>query len=120
MIDPFSTQYWPSTKSKANSLQAHPTTASKSRPRVFAKSETLRPGPIDLIPKEFIPEFKQAVMSEDFETFSKVTMIELLMKKFPSCSKQQIRTTLDHIAYKGTSTTKNQKTGRKEKRWLLK
>ena len=54
----------------------------------------------DLVPPEALEEFKQAVVSEQIREHTKSTVIDLLAKQFTSCTKAQIKTTLDKVAHR--------------------
>lgn len=54
--------------------------------------------PKDLVPKEILEDFKRAVVSEELREYTKATITDLLTKKFPGCTKAQVKTTLDRIA----------------------
>ncbi|KAI0596687.1 chromatin assembly factor 1 subunit A-domain-containing protein [Biscogniauxia sp. FL1348] len=109
-IDPFSTEYWPSPAKKAtigNIVTSAPaSTASMPPPAVPGDVASAPPGTKssaddkDLIPQDMIDEFKHAVTSDELKEYSKSTVIEMLAKKFPRCTKAQVKATLDKVAHR--------------------
>ncbi|KAI1214657.1 uncharacterized protein F4807DRAFT_4924 [Annulohypoxylon truncatum] len=113
-IDPFSTEYWPSSLGKRKGRAAADTlSAPTSMPppdvpadssKLTLMSATSRNARAvdtkDLVPKEVMEEFKQAIVSEELREFTKGTIVEMLTKKFTSCTKAQVKTTLDRVAHR--------------------
>ncbi|KAI4864660.1 hypothetical protein F4820DRAFT_423024 [Hypoxylon rubiginosum] len=115
-IDPFSTSYWPTPHKKvaAAKIPAIPTataatplasmpppnapTDAFSRLVSGTSSSAAAVDPKDLVPKDVLSDFKRAIVSEELREFSKATIVDLLAKKFPPCTKAQVKTTLDRIA----------------------
>ncbi|KAL7625671.1 hypothetical protein AAE478_004892 [Parahypoxylon ruwenzoriense] len=111
-IDPFSTSYWPSAPKKtASKNTAAPVSGpSASMPAPGGPTDAFSllisgiPGaapaidPKDVVPKEVFDDFRRAVVSDEFREFTKGTIVEMLAKKFSSCTKAQVRATLDRIA----------------------
>ncbi|KAI1092467.1 hypothetical protein F5B19DRAFT_492319 [Rostrohypoxylon terebratum] len=112
-IDPFSTEYWPSSQGKkkgrtaADTLSA-PTSMPPPDAPANSKITTLSStsnharavDPKELVPKEVIEEFKQAIISDELREFTKGTIVEMLAKKFSSCTKAQVKSTLDKVAHR--------------------
>ena len=69
----------------------------------------------DLVPPEVLEEFKQAVVSEQICEHTKSTVIDLLAKQFASCTKAQIKTTLDKVAQRASVPGEKKSV----KRWQL-
>ena len=69
----------------------------------------------DLVPAEVLEEFKQAVVSEQICEHTKSTVIDLLAKQFASCTKAQIKTTLDKVAQRASVPGEKKSV----KRWQL-
>ena len=65
--------------------------AASSTPPIAAK---------DLIPQDVFDDFRRAIPSEEFRGFVKGTIVDILAKKFSSCTKAQVKTTLDKIAHR--------------------
>ncbi|RMZ79646.1 hypothetical protein DV738_g3138, partial [Chaetothyriales sp. CBS 135597] len=65
--------------------------------------------PVKMISDNLLPAFKEAVAGNDL---NKVALVEILKKKFPTCSKDSIKGTLESVAVRQ---------GKKEadKRWVL-
>ncbi|RMD43329.1 hypothetical protein DV735_g1816, partial [Chaetothyriales sp. CBS 134920] len=65
--------------------------------------------PIKMVSENLLPAFKEAVAGNDL---NKVALVEILKKKFPTCSKDSIKATLEAVAVRQ---------GKKEadKRWVL-
>ncbi|KAI0883189.1 uncharacterized protein GGS22DRAFT_195396 [Annulohypoxylon maeteangense] len=114
-IDPFSTEYWPSSqgKKKARAIadtltvptsMPPPNAPADAFPKLTSTSATSRNARAvdtkDLVPNELMEEFKQAITSEELREFTKGTIVEMLAKKFTSCTKAQVKTTLDKIAHR--------------------
>ncbi|KAI1772833.1 chromatin assembly factor 1 subunit A-domain-containing protein [Hypoxylon cercidicola] len=113
-IDPFSTSYWPAPQKKvgAAKVAAIPTTVPlASMPPPNAPTDAfsmLVSGTAtsaaaveakELVPKDVLDDFKRAIISDEFREFSKATIVDLLAKKF-SCTKAQVKATLDRIAHR--------------------
>lgn len=125
-IDPFSTSYWPSAPkkvvTKATSTLTSAPSASMPPPialtdamdpysRLIAGTTVSKPAnPKTVIPKEIFDEFKQAVTSDELKELTKGTIVEMLAKKFPPCTKAQVKATLDRVALRdivpGTKSTR--------------
>ncbi|KAI1761347.1 hypothetical protein GGR53DRAFT_506037 [Hypoxylon sp. FL1150] len=114
-IDPFSTAYWPAPKKKVATpaVTAPPAAmplssmAPPNAPKdAFAKllsgtsSGAKAVEAKDLVPREMLDDFKGAIVSVDLREFSKATIVDLLAKKFPPCTKAQVKATLDRIAHR--------------------
>ncbi|KAI8630183.1 hypothetical protein F5Y19DRAFT_429254 [Xylariaceae sp. FL1651] len=111
MIDPFSTQYWPAAARKVSGTttasSAHGTITSMLPPAVRdAVSTSVCPTATsdgkDMVPQGILEDFKRALISDECKDYSKATVIELLAKKFTSCTKAQVKATLDAIAHRVT------------------
>ncbi|KAI1154304.1 chromatin assembly factor 1 subunit A-domain-containing protein [Nemania diffusa] len=126
MINPFSTEYWPtptkkvvaaatvsSTKGTIASLltptMPRDTTTSTTR---MAPSSEMKDG----VPHDILEDFKRALLSDECKDYSKATVIEMLAKKFTSCTKAQVKVTLDTIAHRVTPADATKKS---VKRWAL-
>lgn len=125
-IDPFSTEYWPSPVKKAVAATTTPlakgtitamlpptttrdvTTSTKGTSAVLDGKEA--------IPQDILEDFKRALISDECKGFSKATVIELLAKKFTSCTKAQVKVTLDTIAHRVTPVGEKKKS---VKQWAL-
>ncbi|KAH7033434.1 chromatin assembly factor 1 subunit A-domain-containing protein [Microdochium trichocladiopsis] len=125
-IDPFSTSYWEKPKKKAKesapSMLAAATTNSTLNtmqpPPAHAFAVLIRsngsgsgsssttPSPAidqkDMVPADILEDFKRTIVSEGFREHTKLTVIDLLSKKFTSCTKPQVKKTLEHIAVRET------------------
>ncbi|GAW16922.1 hypothetical protein ANO14919_063690 [Xylariales sp. No.14919] len=112
MINPFSAEYWPAPVKKAAITAATSSSTQGSitsmlpptAPRDVGSSTcvaTLLDGK-DGIPQDILPDFKQALLSDECKDYSKATVIEVLAKKFTSCTKAQVKVTLDTIAHRVT------------------
>ncbi|KAI1661218.1 chromatin assembly factor 1 subunit A-domain-containing protein [Daldinia decipiens] len=112
-IDPFSTSYWPAPAKKvtAKSTVTSTTAASTSMPPpdVPTSASALTSGTSNslpasenqnAVPKDVFDEFRQAIISDELKEFTKGTIIEMLAKKFPSCTKAQVKVTLDKVAHR--------------------
>jgi chromatin assembly factor 1 subunit A len=126
MINPFSTEYWPASAKKAAAATTTPpargiitsmlpptatrdvATSSKSTSVAFDGKDT--------IPRNILEDFKRALISDECKDFSKATVIELLAKKFTSCTKAQVKVTLDTIAHRVTPPGEKKKS---VKQWVL-
>ncbi|XXH00600.1 ER membrane protein DP1/Yop1 [Hypoxylon texense] len=112
-IDPFSTAYWPAPHKKAAAAKVAATPAATplaampppnaptdafSRLVSGTASSTAAVDPKDVVPKDIFGDFRRAIISEELREFSKATIVDLLAKKFPPCTKAQVKTTLDRIA----------------------
>ncbi|KAI1438546.1 chromatin assembly factor 1 subunit A-domain-containing protein [Xylaria sp. CBS 124048] len=128
MIDPFSTEYWPAPIKKAPApaatTAASPTqgktisTLSSANPQEGAslKCTTATLDGKDGVPPDILEKFKRALISEECRDFSKATVIEVLAKKFASCTKLQVKVTLDTIAHRVTPVGEKKKS---VKQWAL-
>ncbi|KAI2615907.1 chromatin assembly factor 1 subunit A-domain-containing protein [Hypoxylon sp. NC1633] len=123
-IDPFSTSYWPSTPKKVVAKTAATAVAKATiLPIPFMPSSMPPPNtpagtfsslisgtagtgpavdPKTLIPEKLFDDFKQAVVSEELRGYTKATLVDLLAKQFPLCTKAQIKATLDRVAHRVT------------------
>ncbi|KAI0893315.1 hypothetical protein F4806DRAFT_476592 [Annulohypoxylon nitens] len=112
-IDPFSTEYWPSSQGKKKGRTAADTLSvptSMPPPDAPVNSKLVNFSSTsnnaravdakDLVPKEVMEEFKQAIISDELREFTKGTIVEMLAKKFLSCTKTQVKTTLDKVAHR--------------------
>ncbi|KAI0835367.1 hypothetical protein F5Y06DRAFT_276755 [Hypoxylon sp. FL0890] len=111
-IDPFSTSYWPTPVRKkpvsassllpsASATSMPPPSAPSNEPTdTFSRLVALGIDAKDLVPKVVFEEFAEAIVSEEFRDFNKGTIVDLLARKFPSCTKGQIKFTLDKIAHR--------------------
>ncbi|KAI1414597.1 hypothetical protein F5Y13DRAFT_17861 [Hypoxylon sp. FL1857] len=110
-IDPFSSSYWPAPVRKkpvsastllppASTSMPPPSAPSGEPTDTFSRLVSLGVDAKDLVPKAVFEEFTQAITSEEFRDFTKVTLVDLLARKFPSCTKSQIKFTLDKIAHR--------------------
>ncbi|KAI0157568.1 hypothetical protein GGR57DRAFT_460302 [Xylariaceae sp. FL1272] len=109
LIDPFSTAYWPRPEKKATAAgPAAPTKGMmKSAVPAYALKEVACPNlrgsaTLDgtMVRPAIIDDFKRALISEEFRDLTKTTIVELLAKKFTSCTKLQVKTTVDAIAHR--------------------
>ncbi|KAI1260029.1 hypothetical protein F5Y18DRAFT_407162 [Xylariaceae sp. FL1019] len=106
LIDPFSTAYWPSPEKKAagppalakGAKSAVPTYALKEVACPNVRGSTTLDG--SMVRPAIIDDFKRALISEEFRDLTKTTIVELLAKKFTSCTKLQVKTTVDAIAHR--------------------
>ena len=112
-IDPFSSSYWepkttapPDNKATTNATAAAGTMAPPAPKDAFSRlaaggaAHAPAADGKDLVPPEALDEFKQAVISEQICEHTKSTVIDLLAKQFASCTKAQIKTTLDKVAHR--------------------
>ncbi|KAI1452695.1 hypothetical protein F4805DRAFT_407577 [Annulohypoxylon moriforme] len=111
-IDPFSTEYWPSSQGKKKNRTTVDTLSvptSMPPPEVPADKLALTSATSrnaratdtkDLVPEGLMEEFKQAIISDELREFTKATIVEMLTKKFTSCTKTQVKTTLDKVAHR--------------------
>ncbi|KAI5918927.1 chromatin assembly factor 1 subunit A-domain-containing protein [Camillea tinctor] len=110
MIDPFSTEYWPSPTKKAtvsNAATSVPILTASMPPPAVPGDTTSAPSGAkssaddkDLVPSGMLDAFKRAVISDELKEFSKSTIIEMLVRKFPPCTKVQVKATLDKFAHR--------------------
>lgn len=63
----------------------------------------------DGVPQDVLEDFKRALLSDECKDYSKGTVIEILAKKFTSCTKAQVKSTLDTIAHRVTPTEATKK-----------
>ncbi|KAG4220739.1 hypothetical protein PC116_g30782 [Phytophthora cactorum] len=54
----------------------------------------------NLVPNDVFDEFRRAIISDELREFTKGTIVEMLAKKFPSCTKAQVKVTLDKVAHR--------------------
>ncbi|OTB06119.1 hypothetical protein M426DRAFT_319193 [Hypoxylon sp. CI-4A] len=112
-IDPFSSEYWPDTKraapkhtvtsaSSTSTLMPPPTGPSDAHSKLLPGPSSSAPAveAKDLVPKDILDDFKKAIASEELREFTKGTIVDLLAKKFSSCTKAQVKTTLDRVAHR--------------------
>ncbi|KAK5630853.1 hypothetical protein RRF57_006568 [Xylaria bambusicola] len=125
MIDPFSTEYWPIPVKKAPATVTSSSTQgtitsmlppSAPRDGAPAASKTATLDGKDVIPKDILAEFKRALLSDECKDYSKSTVTEVLAKKFSTCTKSQVKTTLDTIAHRVTPAGQTKKSA---KIWAL-
>jgi chromatin assembly factor 1 subunit A len=126
MIDPFSTKYWPTPAKKAvtaaTASSTKGTITSLLTPAVgrdTATSTTCIPPASEVkdgVPHDILEDFKRALLSDECKDYSKATVIEMLAKKFTSCTKAQVKVTLDTIAHRVTPAEATKKS---VKRWAL-
>ncbi|KAI1754546.1 chromatin assembly factor 1 subunit A-domain-containing protein [Xylaria castorea] len=112
MINPFSTEYWPAPVKKAaaaattSSAQGSITSMLPPTAPRDVKVSTTSTAPTsdvkDGVPLDILEEFKRALLSDECKDYSKSTVVEVLAKKFTSCTKAQVKTTLDTIAHRVT------------------
>lgn len=130
-IDPFSSAYWePKTtipaegKTAATSTTAAGAMAPPPTKDAFSRltagsgaghAPSAAADGKDLVPAEVLEEFKQAVVSEQICEHTKSTVIDLLAKQFASCTKAQIKTTLDKVAQRASVPGEKKSV----KRWQL-
>ncbi|KAI0391267.1 hypothetical protein F5Y17DRAFT_19571 [Xylariaceae sp. FL0594] len=127
MIDPFSTDYWPAPVKKTKPTTV--TTATKGKiasmlaPATQQCDVVVTPAPTsvtldgkDTVPRDILEDFKRALISDECKGFSKSTVIELLAKKFPSCTKAQVKATIDMVAHRVTPPGEKKKS---VKEWAL-
>ncbi|KAI1391462.1 uncharacterized protein F4822DRAFT_427312 [Hypoxylon trugodes] len=114
-IDPFSTAYWPAPPKKVaatkNTAGTAPTASTSMPPppgvpsdafSMLAAGNSASPA-VDikeLVPKDVFDDFKRAIISEEFRDHTKGTIVDLLAKKFSTCTKAQVKTTLDKVAHR--------------------
>ncbi|KAI3322988.1 hypothetical protein HD806DRAFT_497449 [Xylariaceae sp. AK1471] len=126
MIDPFSTEYWPApvkkTLATTTTSSAKGTITSMLPPSAArdvatsTKCTSVAFDGKDAIPQDILEDFKRALISDECKDFSKATVIELLAKKFTSCTKAQVKVTLDTIAHRVTPPGEKKKS---VKQWAL-
>ncbi|KAI1422200.1 chromatin assembly factor 1 subunit A-domain-containing protein [Xylaria sp. FL1777] len=125
MIDPFSTEYWPVPVKKA--LGTAPSSSTQGTITSMLPPSVPRDTPSatcitaaldgkDGIPRDLLQDFKRALLSDECKDYSKATVVEMLAKKFTSCTKAQVRVTLDTIAHRVTPVGE---TKRSVKIWAL-
>ncbi|KAI0438549.1 chromatin assembly factor 1 subunit A-domain-containing protein [Xylaria telfairii] len=112
MINPFSTEYWPAPAKKTIAAAATLSTQGTitymlppATPRDGASSTTTTTPALELkdgVPRDILEDFKRALLSDECKDYSKATVIEVLAKKFTSCTKAQVKVTLDTIARRVT------------------
>ncbi|GAP87609.1 putative chromatin assembly factor 1 subunit a protein [Rosellinia necatrix] len=118
-INPFSTEYWPAPVKKpaaVPTILSTPGTITSmlppAAPRHPATSLDLKDG----VPQNILEDFKRALLSDECKDYSKATVIEMLAKRFTSCTKAQVKVTLDTIAHRVTPADATKKS---VKRWAL-
>ncbi|TGJ80299.1 hypothetical protein E0Z10_g8470 [Xylaria hypoxylon] len=127
MINPFSTEYWPAPVKKvaiatATSSSTKGTITSMlppAAPRDVGSSTTCVTAALDGkdgIPQDLLQDFKRTLLSDECKDYSKSTVIEVLAKRFTSCTKAQVKVTLDTIAHRVTPVGEMKKS---IKRWTL-
>ncbi|KAJ1329572.1 chromatin assembly factor 1 subunit A [Microdochium nivale] len=125
-IDPFSSAYWEKPKKKTK----EPATTLLAAATANSTANTMNPPPKhafavlirsngsgngapastvptvvdqkDMVSADILDDFKRAVISEGFREHTKLTIVDLLSKKFTSCTKPQVKKTLEHIAVRET------------------
>ncbi|KAJ2985939.1 hypothetical protein NUW58_g5271 [Xylaria curta] len=111
MINPFSTEYWPAPVKKATATTTISSTKGTitsmlppAAPRDAGASTSTTPtlDVKDGVPRGILEDFKRALLSDECKDYSKATVIEVLAKKFTSCTKAQVKVTLDTIAHRVT------------------
>ena len=63
------------------------------------------PAPVTIHPKDMVPaseldDFKRAVISEDISMLTKVALVDMLSRRFKSCTKAQVKNTLEIVAHR--------------------
>ncbi|KAJ8130412.1 hypothetical protein O1611_g3219 [Lasiodiplodia mahajangana] len=126
MIDPFSRQYWPTPVKKAGAAPTASSTkgtiTSMLAPTEIRAAATSSPSTAlasnlkDGVPHDILEDFKRTLLSDECRDYSKATVIEMLSKKFTSCTKAQVKVTLDTIAHRVTPAEAPKKS---VKRWVL-
>ncbi|KAI0533468.1 chromatin assembly factor 1 subunit A-domain-containing protein [Xylaria digitata] len=127
MINPLSTEYWPTpakrvTVATITSSSTQGTITSMlppAAPRDVSSSTSCVSAALDgrdTIPRDLLKDFKRALLSDECKDYSKSTVIEMLAKKFTSCTKAQVKVTLDTIAHRVTPAGETKKS---IKRWVL-
>ncbi|KAI1174002.1 chromatin assembly factor 1 subunit A-domain-containing protein [Nemania sp. FL0916] len=125
-INPFSTEYWPTSAKKGPSTS----TASSTKGAITSMLPPTAPwdtsasaihktpasGIKDGVPRDILEEFKRTLLSDECRDYTKSTVIELLAKKFTTCTKAQVKATLDTIAHRVTPAEAPKKS---IKRWSL-
>ncbi|KAK8013016.1 hypothetical protein PG991_010391 [Apiospora marii] len=103
-IDPFATDYWEQPK-PAKTEATTTSVAVRSSPfdKGTAGGMPPPPNPAAVDPKDMVPtaemaNFKRAIISDDISMLTKVSMIDMLSKRFKSCTKAQVRATLEIVA----------------------
>ncbi|KAI1103246.1 hypothetical protein F4804DRAFT_310544 [Jackrogersella minutella] len=108
-IDPFSSSYWPNPAEKRKARTAQPPLTSMPPPNVpadtvpalISATRSVRAADAkDLVPSEVLEDFKRAIVSEELKEFTKSTITEMLAKRFSSCTKAQVKSTLDMVAHR--------------------
>ena len=112
-IDPFSTKYWepevaPTTRDRkpltagASNDTAGSTPAMAPPPApadafaALTSAATKADAKKALMPAELLDDFKKVIL--DFSELTKVGVIEVLSSKFPKCTKNQVRNSLEEVA----------------------
>ncbi|KAK8004188.1 hypothetical protein PG989_003907 [Apiospora arundinis] len=109
-IDPFATDYWEQPKASKTEATSS-TVAVRSSPfdknAVAAAGKAMPPppnpsavDPKDMVPASEMDNFKRAIISDDISMLTKVSMIDMLSKRFKSCTKAQVRATLEIVAHR--------------------
>ncbi|KAI0192179.1 chromatin assembly factor 1 subunit A-domain-containing protein [Astrocystis sublimbata] len=110
MINPFSTEYWPAPAKKAAAaatVSSAPKTITSMLPPATPRDATTNAAAalLDIdngVPRNILEDFKRALLSDECKDYSKSTVIEVLAKRFTSCTKAQVKVTLDTIAHRVT------------------
>ncbi|ETS80102.1 hypothetical protein PFICI_07631 [Pestalotiopsis fici W106-1] len=111
-IDPFSTDYWQSKSAPgpASTQQSKLTKTAGKNPQAgmappplpgsspAATSASDQPDWSTLMPKSMFPEFKRAIINKEYNFLTKVGIVDMLSKKFPTVNKGQVKATLDFLA----------------------
>ncbi|KAI1328846.1 chromatin assembly factor 1 subunit A-domain-containing protein [Xylariaceae sp. FL0255] len=103
LIDPFSTEYWPSSTSSVQGTTKSmlPPVAPKDAAGSATSTPATSSGNIS-IPQNVLADFKRALVSDECRGYSKATVVELLAKRFTSVTKAQVKSTIDAIAHRVT------------------
>ncbi|KAK8040833.1 hypothetical protein PG994_013840 [Apiospora phragmitis] len=109
-IDPFATDYWEQPKSAkiettSSSVAVRSSPFDKNSAGAAGKAMPPPPNPAAVDPKDMVPaaelaNFKRAIVSDDISMLTKVSMIDMLSKRFKSCTKAQVRATLEIVAHR--------------------
>ncbi|CAJ2507432.1 Uu.00g086180.m01.CDS01 [Anthostomella pinea] len=117
MINPFSSSYWPAPIKKSTGMSASGSKAFMPPPAVPGEaSSSATKDKKDHIPDKYIEDFKSTLVSDECKEYSKATVIEMLAKKFASCTKAQVKATLDVVAHRVTPPDEKRKS---VKHWVL-
>lgn len=58
------------------------------------------PNPKDMVPASELDSFKRAIISDDISMLTKVALVDMLSKRFKSCTKAQVKNTLEIVAHR--------------------